>query len=165
MKSKIIIALALSVAISALARVIAPFKGWSALESGSPYIIIAHCGKPTPSTPGVITINATRSDSAIEVVSALKGTNGLAASRLLTDHDLQRGENYLVFAYYDGGTYQAFEEYRVIPLGNSFHTNLIAGKSLDEQLQILFRRRLDDLNQQMKEEQEEKQRLEEGLQK
>ena len=118
-----------------------------------------------PPTPGVIVINATKSDSTIEVVSVLKGTNNVASARLLTDHDLQKGENYLVFGNFDGEIYQAYEEYRVIPLGSNFHTNSIAGKSLDQQLHILLQHRLDNLNRQMQKELEEKQRLEAGVMK
>jgi hypothetical protein len=81
----------------------------------------------------------------------------------LTDHGLRQDENYLIIGHYDSGIYRAHEEYHVIPLGVNFSTNLIAGKPLDEQIQILFKRRLDNLNRQIKEEQEEKQRLEEGL--
>lgn len=163
MKSKIIITLVSLITVTALARVLAPFKGWTALENESPYIVIARCGERTPPVPGVITINATKSDSAVEVVSVLKGAHDAVASRLLTDHDLQRDENYLIFGHCDGGICQAYEDYRVIPLGANFHTNTIADKTLDEQLQILFRRRVDNLSRQMKSEQEEMQRLEEGL--
>jgi hypothetical protein len=165
MKTTLIVVAILLVTISIVARVIAPFPGWHRLIEKSPDIIIARCGKPTPPPPGVLTLNATKSDSDIEVVSVLKGTNNVSASRLLTDHVLWRDENYLIFGYYDSGIYQAFEEYRVIPLGVNFSTNSISGKPLDEQLQILFKRRLDNLNRQMKDEQEEKQRLEEGLKK
>jgi len=160
-----IIAIALLFAIGALARVIAPFKSWNEVERLSSYIVIARCGEPTAPMPNVITINATRSDSAIEIVSVLKGTNSLGSSRLLTDHDLQKGEIYLIFGYCDGGICQAYEEYRVVPLGKNFHTNSIADKPFDEQVRLLFQLRLENLNRQMKTEQEVKQRLEEGVMK
>jgi hypothetical protein len=165
MKTKVTILTAFLITISVIARVIAPFPGWDRLKQNSPNIIIAYCGKPTPPTPGILFMNAPASDSAIDVVLVLKGANNANSARLLTDHLLQQGENYLVFGYYGSGIYQAFEEYRVIPLGVHFSTNSIAGKSLDEQIQILFQRRLDVLNRQIKEDQEEKQRLEEGLKK
>ena len=63
------------------------------------------------------------------------------------------------------GRYYAVEKYRVIPLGAYLPPDLLTGKTLDENIQILFQRRLDNLNREMKEEQEEKQRLEEGLKK
>jgi hypothetical protein len=69
----------------------------------------------------------------------------------------------LVFGYYDSGVYQAFEEYRVIPLGVDFSTNSIAGKPLDEQLQILFQHAADNLNREIQKDEEEKQRIEAGL--
>jgi hypothetical protein len=84
----------------------------------------------------------------------------LGAARLLTDHKLQKGENYLVFARYENSVYQAYEDYRVIPLGKNFRTNSIVEKSLDEQLHVLFKKRVDDLDKQIKEDQLEKQRLE-----
>lgn len=153
----------LLITVSIMARIIVPFPGWDRLKTEAPNIIIARCGKPTPPTPDVIIMNAPTSDSAIEVVSVLKGINNASSSRLLTDHGLRQDENYLIIGHYDSGIYRAHEEYHVIPLGVNFSTNLIAGKPLDEQIQILFKRRLDNLNRQIKEEQEEKQRLEEGL--
>ena len=89
----------------------------------------------------------------------------MSPSRLLTDHKLWQGENYLIFGHYDGGIYQAFEEYRVIPLGVDFSTNSITGKPLDEQLQILFKQRIENLNREIENDKAEKQRLVEGLKK
>ena len=160
MNTKSIIAVALLVTISAVARIIVPFESWSQVEAQSPFIFVAHCGERTPDNPSIIVINSTRSDSAIEIVCLLRGTNSPSPARLLTDHKLQKGENYLVFARYENFAFKAYEEYRVIPLGKTFQTNSIAGKSLDEQMQILFKRRLDELDKQMKEELAEKQRLE-----
>jgi hypothetical protein len=39
-------------------------------------------------------------------------------------------------------------------------TNSLAGKSQDEQIQILFKRALDNIDRKMKEDQEDKRRLE-----
>lgn len=165
MKShKIITAITLMAALTAMARLVIPFESWNQVEEQSPSIIVANCGERTRAPQGIITINSTKSDSAIQIIYVLKGTNSIGSARLLTDHSLQDGEKYLVFARCDGSIYHAYEEYRVIPLGSSFHTNLIAGKSLNEQLHILFKRRLDILNRQMKEDQAEKQRLEEAFQ-
>lgn len=163
MKSKNCVGIILLAAFTAAARIIVPFQNWSQVEQESPSIVIARCGEPTPPTPGVINVNGTRSDSSIEVVYVLKGTNALGVSRLLTDHELQKGEKYLIFGNFDGQAYQAYEEYRVIALGSGFHTNSLSEKSLDQQLHSLFQRRVNNLNQQMKSEQEEKQRLEEAL--
>ena len=163
MRTKLAILTASLITIGATARLIAPFLGWDQLQERSPYIIIAHCGKPIPlSGP---TINAPNSDSSIDVLLVLKGTNNVNSARLWTDYELRQGENYLIFAYYDTGIYQAYEEYRVIPLGVRFSTNSIAGKPLNEQLQILFKQRVDDLNREIQSDEVEKQRLEGGIKK
>jgi hypothetical protein len=163
MKNKIIILVASLITISVTARVIAPFNGWGNLTETSPDIIVVQCGKPTPSNPNVIVVNGIKSDSEIQIVFALKGTNVLSFARLQTDHELRQGENYLVFGYFDTGICKANEEYRVIPLGINFSTNSIAGKTLDEQIQILFQRSVANLNREIQKDQEEKQRLEQAL--
>ena len=160
MKVRILTLFTLLIVASALGRAMTKFISWVEVQEHSPAIIIAHCGDPTPSTPGVIIVNGTLSDSAIEVACVLKGTNTPSQARLLTDHELQKGENYLVFCYFDGNVCEADEEYRVIPLGVHFHTNSISGKPLDAQLKILFQRRLDILKRQQQREEEEQQRLE-----
>lgn len=75
----------------------------------------------------------------------------------------------MIFGDFQNGAYQAVEDFRVIPLGREFWpgaiSNAIAGKSPDEQLQILFKRSLDNLNRQMKLDAEARQRLETFLKK
>jgi hypothetical protein len=158
-----IILIVLLITISVTAQVMVLFQGWDRLKETSPYIIVAHCGKPTLPTSGVI--GGLKSDSEIQIITVLKGTNSVSSARLQTDHELWQGENYLVFAYYGGGIYQAYEKYRVIPLGLRFSTNSISGKPLDEQIQILFQQALYNLNQEIQNDQEEKQQLEEGIKK
>jgi hypothetical protein len=162
MKTKLIFTTLILVTVVTVARQITPFQGWDRLEKESTDIDIVNCGKPTPPYP---TINGPASDFSTGVLAVLKGDTNVSSARLWSDYKLQQGENYLIFGYYDSGIYQAFETYRVIPLGKDFSTSLIVGKSLDDQIRILFKLRIDHLNQQMKEEQEEKQRLEEGLMK
>gem|GEM_PF-4146347 len=82
---------------------------------------------------------------------------------LTSEYWPRQGEDYLCFANYHDGFYQANESYRIVPLGLSFTTNGMSNKTLDEQIQMLLQRRLNDLNQQMKKEQEEKKRLEEAF--
>jgi len=156
-------------AFSAMAFITVPFPGWNLLAQKSSDIIVARCvNTPDPFNvwsdgrrvdfQGLI-------DSDFGIVSVLKGMTNTGAVRVTSEYWPRQGEYYLVVANYHDGYYQANEEYRVIPLGVKFPTNSIVGKPLDEQLQILFKRRLNDLNRQMKAEQEEKQRLEEGLKK
>jgi hypothetical protein len=165
MKIKLIVLIVLLITTNIIARVIIPFDSWNQLQDASPYIIIAKCGKPILLPANVMMVGATKSDSEILIISVLKGTTNAGLTHLQTDHELKPGENYLIFGYYNGGIYRANEEYRVIPLGVNFSISLIVGKTLDEQVQILLQRRLDNLNQQMKDEEEEKQRLEEGVKK
>jgi len=108
-------------------------------------------------------VGAPRYDYEIQPICILKGKTNMNPARLWTDHELRPGENCLIFGYYDGRVYQAYEEYRVIPLGNNFSTNLIASKPLGGQLKILFKMRVEQLDRQMQAEQAEKERLKEYI--
>jgi len=156
---------ALLMTLGVMARVIAPFLGWNNLTETSPEIIVVQCGKPTPPNPNIMVIGATKSDSEIQLVSVLKGTNDLSSTRLQTDHALRQGENYLVFGYFDSGIFKAYEEYRVVPLGDNFSINSIAGKPLDEQIQIMFQRAVNKLDREIQTDEVEKGRLETVLKK
>lgn len=72
---------------------------------------------------------------------------------------IEPGKQYLIFAQFHDGFYQAIEEYRFISLDPSFSTNLISGKSLDEQIGIIIKRRLAFLEQELEQKRAEKQRL------
>lgn len=161
MKNKIIIvSLALLMAIAVSARLVAPFVGLGSLEESSSDIMVIRCGKPYQPADNVGAINAVYSDSEIEVLFVLKGTNGMGATRLQTDHDLHQGEDYLVFGNCNSSVCQAFENFKVVPIGSRFSTNLISGRSLDEQIKTLSRHALFKLNRQIKLDQEQKQQLE-----
>jgi len=149
-------------ATSATALLIGPFPGWSRLEKISDEIVIVGCDQSLPSRPNY---NDTvfRSDSQVLIQSTLKGTNGPSLIRLLTNHELQVGHQYLVFGYYNDGVFEAFEDYRVVPLGTDFPLKSLDGKTLDEQLEILFQRSVDDMNQKIEDDQKEKDRLQEGV--
>jgi hypothetical protein len=94
MKIKWLLSVVLTMTMGAVARSSAPFVSWKQLEEGSPYIIIARCGNPVPAS-GTIVYEPT-SDSTIDVIFVLKGTNSVSSARLWTDHWLQPGENYPV---------------------------------------------------------------------
>jgi hypothetical protein len=143
---------------SVLAILTVSFPGWDLLKDKSPDIIIARCTKTPLQSYGDGEFY-----SDVDVVSVLKGTNGLRSSQLWSLREARQGEYYLVYSTFHDGSYQAIEEYRVIPLGGNFSTNSIAGKALDEQLQILFKRRIDNLNQEILHDGAEIQRLEEGM--
>lgn len=135
------------------------FSGWDKVKRHSSDIIIARCVK---------TVDGPREGhgllfSDLEVLSSLKGRTNLGPARLDSLFWPRQGEHYLIFANYHDAFYQAVETYRIVPLGTYIPPDLLTGKTSDENIRILFRRRLEDLDRQMKEDQEEKQRLEEGL--
>ena len=72
-----------------------------------------------------------------------------------------------MFSQYQGNQsepdYYAAETFRIVPLSPLFSTNSLAGKSFDQQIQIIFQSRLADLKREIKNATEEKQRLEEAL--
>ena len=150
-------------AVTAVARLAEPFHSWQYLQNETPCILIARCGSWTPPVPNVGIINAPRSDVKILVRAVLKGTNTLGIARLQTNHKLREGEYYLAFANFHDGIFDAYEDYRVVPLGEPFGTNLIAGKSLEEQIRTLLQRSAAYLDHEIQEQAEEKRRIEDGL--
>ena len=165
MKTKIFVLVVLAAAAGSMARLVGSFSSWNQLVEQSPNIVIALCGKPVSPNPNVVVDNGPVSDSEVEIISTLKGTNQIVSSQLWTDHELVPNEIYLLFGRYDSGIYQAYEEYRVVPLGRQFSTNSIAGKPLDDQLHILFQAAVNNLNREIQKDEEEKGRLESGLKK
>jgi len=147
------------------ARMIDKFRGWDELVNATPYIAVVQCGTPTQLQPNARYDDARLSDVAITTIIALKGTNNVSPVRLKTDHEMISGRDYLVFGYCDSGVFTAYEEYRVVPLDEYFSTNLISGKPLNEQIQIIFQRRSYYLKLEMQKNEEEERRLEDGLKK
>jgi hypothetical protein len=162
MKSKLLISLIFLICIAAAARMVSVFSSWDSVEWTSKDILVVVCGKPVEVNmpPNSIVTGGPKSDSEVQVISVLKGTNGLGSARLKTDHDLHQGEHYLVFGNFDGRVCTSLEEYKVIPIGKLFSTNSIAGKSLEEQLKILFRHAVFELNREIEQDQAQKAELE-----
>jgi hypothetical protein len=167
-KAKILHIAILMTACVALPVAIQPFRGWDSLIEHSPDIIVARCSQtpdphPVDKNGGEIYFKDSVVPSRIDVVLVLKGETKVAASCLDSWVLPRQGEYYLIFGHYHDSFYQAVEPYRIVPLGLDFSTNSIAGKTLDEQVRGLLERRLNALTEQIKNEQEEKQRLEDGL--
>ncbi len=166
MKTWITLSIAL-LALSGLAYLVSPFPGYDELEDRSPDIIIVRC---TTNAPPPFPRNKTINDIdtlAAEIVTTLKGTNSPGPITLNSLHWLNQGDDYLVIGNCADGVCEAIEDYRVIPLGRELWagdiTNAIANKPMNEQLQILFKRSINHLNQEIQRDQQEKQRLEEDL--
>ena len=159
MNAKVLILVSALAAGAVFAMVMLPFQGWPRLRECSADIVVARCMK----TALPVTIVDDVVESEIQVVMVLKGTNRVDTSTLLSERWLRQGEHYLVFGNFQNGSYRAIQEYRVVPLGVWFSTNSISGKPLDEQIQILLKKRLWQLNRELEQGREEKKRLEEGL--
>jgi hypothetical protein len=165
MKKTLLISAAFLAALTASALMMSFFHGYDDLKEHSSDILIVRC---TTNMPPPYTDNRTLTDDvntfSLEVIAVIKGTKFSGSIPLNSTHWLNQGDNYLIFGNCENGLCEAVEDFRVIPLGRELYagtiTNAIAGKSPDEQLQILFRRAIDNLNRQMKKEQEEKERLE-----
>ncbi len=166
MKLRTTIIVLLAAVSTAMAVFILQFTSWDDLTKNSPDIIIARCTKP----PVVMISNDGMNWADIEVMSILKGGSKPGAARMVSQYWPQQGEQFLMFAinYQSNNLYQAYnatEEYRIVPLGRFFQTNELTGKSLDEQVQLVLRRRLDDLRVELKNGEEEKKRLEKVVEK
>lgn len=167
MKKNALAVLGLTALFAGVGFAVVPFNGWDALVAKSPQIIVAKCLKAPVETlyRGNGVAEVTRDGivpSEIEVIVRLKGITNRGPVRAYCKVPLRRGEDYLIFAHYFNAYYAA-EEYCVVPLGSDFSTDILAGKQLDAQIQILLQFRLNHLNREMENLQQEKMRLEAGL--
>jgi hypothetical protein len=169
MKKYISILLLLVVTATAYAIFSNEFKNWNDSIERSPDIVIAKCASTVGTTnsdrPIIISDGVIPSD--IEVISVLKGNTKPGPSHLFSWYWPHQSQQFLLFAShfsdeYNTG-YSAIEYYRVVPLSHDFQTNMLAGKTLEEQIHWILERRLFDLNEELKRGTEEKKRLEEGL--
>jgi hypothetical protein len=164
----LVAALVSGVAASVMAYTTLEFPGWPPLIQSSPAIVIARCvATPVTDSPGNNVVQRDMRgliESDIEVVSVLKGDTNSTANRLISAYEPFQNEFYLIFVRANIDGYQAFEDYRIVPLGTEFNPETLQGKTLEQQIQMLLQRRLDNLNRQMKEEEQEKDRLEQALQ-
>jgi hypothetical protein len=164
----LIIFIVIALASAAFATLVRPFSNWDTLIKQSTNIIIARC-KETPERLRVSSNGATIETSGgvirseMQILSELKGKINLTNLLIDSAYWPRQREAYLIFGIYHDGFIQANEEYCFIPLGPEFSTNMLAGKSFDQQIKELLTYRLNTLNFRMKEEQEEKQRLEQAL--
>jgi hypothetical protein len=153
------------IAFTANARIIGKFPGWDKLKADSQYIAVVRCANPIPAKANVLVEGATESDSEIQIVFTLKGTNNVSSPNLLTDHELSSGQKYLVFGYFNNDAYCAYERFRVVPLDRFFSTHSIAGLPFDEQVDTLLKSALEKAKRQEALDQEEEQRLEDAFKK
>lgn len=153
--------------LSAMAYVTFEFPGWATLEQKSKNIIVARC-RATPD-PYAVKNGGVEADlrglieSEMEIVSVLKGATNSGTIHVRSEYWPRQGEYYLIFSTYNYGVYQAFESYRIVPLGTRFFPDNLSGKSLDEQIKMLLNHRLEDLTRKIESELQEKERLEKGL--
>lgn len=175
-----------TIVISSLGWMDVLFSSWEATVRESPYIILVRCTSSPPPTRlinGVMSDNPLRVSisggitlSDVKMIAALKAEPGrlaagevapaLRAGDSLTLWSRYRpcqGDDYLLFASsIENTNCYAPSEYRVVPLGHSFDTNWLSGKSLDQQIKFMLQYRLSNLNQELQKGEEEKKRLEES---
>ena len=139
------------------------FQGWDRLEKISSDIVIVYTKNQTPPLTPPLIGDALKSDWQVKILSVLKGTNTISSTRFLTDYELKNNCLYLVFGNSNSLGLAAVEDFRVVTLDNGFPLDSLKGKTMDEQLEILFQRALDDMNQKIEDDQKEKDRLQEGV--
>lgn len=146
------------------------FPGWEELARISPYVIIVRCTSSPESprlingimshnpllvgTSGGLTLSdvkmvatlkpqishpAATSSSPRESAAILKAGTPLT---LWSEYWPCQGEDYLLFvSEFRSTNFDALDLYRVFPLGHSFDTNLLSGKSLNEQVKFMLQYR------------------------
>jgi hypothetical protein len=150
---------------TATATLVSRFTSWDDLTQKSPDIIIARC-TAVPDTR----LNVDDMVWAdIEVLSVLKGDTWPGTARMVSQYRPYPGERFLMFATYQNDkrypAYNATEAYRVVPFESYLLTIALTGRPLTEQIQLVLRQRLEDLNHGWKPADDEKKRLKEGLKK
>ncbi len=147
-----------------MAVLIGPFTSWDDLTKNSPDIVVVRC---TATTPDTTPIGDGMIWSDIEVTLVLKGDTKPGLAHMVSQYWPRQGDRFLMFAEYQSNqlyqAYSATEAYRIVPLGRYFVADKLAGKKLDEQIQLVFRSRLEDLSRELEKRAEEKKRLEQGL--
>jgi hypothetical protein len=150
---------------TATAVLVARFTSWDDLRDKSPSIIIARC-TAVPDNQ-LIVDGVAWAD--IEILSVLKGHAWPGTARIASQYRSHPGERFLLFANNQVDRrypmYNATEAYRVVPFDSEILTKQLIGKSLNEQIQLVLRQRLEDLNRSWKNADDEKKRLREGLKK
>jgi hypothetical protein len=169
MKKKILLLGLLLISFSVMAYVTLSFPGWDALRDKSSDILIVHCTNVQDPyntiKNGYIIDFRGLVEADYEIVSVLKGTTNSGVVRISSEYWPKQGYFYLLFKNYGDGQYSGLEAYRVVHLGSPFSTNSIANKSLDEQLQVLFKRAHGQLNEEIHEAQDQKNLIDEAIQK
>lgn len=183
------ILISLVVASSVRGYVTAEFPGWDDLTRLTPFVIIVRCTHAPVSprlingimcdNPLLVHANVTLTD--VEMVATLKTDMSgpfaagsvpdrmavLKAGNSLTlwsEYRPCQSDEYLLFVnQFEGTNCFARDLYRVVPLGHSFNTNWLSGKSLDEQVKFMIQYRLNNLKQELQDAAEEKGRLEQGV--
>ena len=158
--------LSLFVAVTtASATIVVSFTSWDYLIQRSSDIVIARCTATTPN-PGAINGMI---HSEIEVTTVLKGNTTPAPAKMVSQYWPHQGERFLLFSihttnkFFSG--YSAVEEYRIVPIDHYFRVEDLAGKPLTEQIQLILARRLTDVRKELERATEEKNRLEQSLNK
>ncbi|HEU5122767.1 MAG TPA: hypothetical protein VFW05_01750 [Verrucomicrobiae bacterium] len=149
---------------TACATLLGHFKSWNDLEQQSSDIIVAVCTSIITTTNSVkrVVVSEGAVHSRIQVISVLKGTNTPGFFYLDSFRKLNPGDRFLLFANHRNGDYSryiAWENYRFVPICESFQTDSLRNLSVDAQIRAVLSNRLTALEETMKTEQEEKARI------
>lgn len=186
MKKLILISVLFSAIIVTVASPIIQFKSWDDLiQSSSDILIVArHNAVAQPqvsrstNNPVVIQTIDGGMPYPVEIISVLKGNAKSGPAELFAPYSPRLGElphqgnMYLVFVSNHEGDqkypwYRANENYRIVFIAPDIYsgawTNAIAGRLLKEQIRIMLESRLSSIDEELKSDQEEKKRVEDGL--
>jgi hypothetical protein len=150
--------------------VVDPFRGWKPLLSQSSDIVVVECDKLR--TPLMVTNNGTvytedpdqMLDSPVKIIAVLKGNSKIGPGQIRAFFTPGVGEQYLLFGkQVTNNAYYLPDDYRIIFLGSAVHSNLVAGKSLTDQVRTLLKYRIDDIEREVNGLQQKRQELSEGL--
>jgi hypothetical protein len=166
MKKTILIVLSFMITgLAAFGVLISQFRSWDDLIQISPDIVIAKCtstyGTKSSTKKNLIIDDVIPSD--VDVLSVLKGNTKPGPARLASQYWPYPGQQFVIFGWYSGGQYSAVEGYRVMPLNRDFPLSALNGKSLTEQMQLIFSNRLSNLNDEINQDEKDKASLEKYL--
>ena len=160
MKKILLIIVLLGSIATGLALQMGIFSSWGTVFDNSSNIMIVSISQSSYSANQV-------ADSDATIISVLKGDAKPGSLHARTTYLPYPGERLLVFANHEGNqtglVCDALEGFRVVPLNRFFQTKILAGKTVNEQIQWILKGRLQDLNEEMARDKDEKARLEVGL--
>ncbi len=102
-------------------------------------------------------------DAEVDVVRVLAGKTKLGKLHVKTIYPMTRGARYLLYSLAEPPDFQAYPELSVVALPDGFDLNRLDGKTLKEQLLLIFETRRFQVGRELEQRREEQELLDKAL--